>query len=513
MKKTFTVDEAGGLMGYLMQKYLWAFTIWLIPMSVVYDILLFIRTRVNFWMRSRNSTKHEEKVADVQAQVRAWRDAGCKQPMCTARPGWKSITLQKQTYKERMYGIRIDMADILSIDEKKRIVLVEPMVTIGQLNDFLVARGWTLPVVPELDDLTIGGLVMGGGIESTSHKYGLFQYICKSFEMIMADGSLLKCTKDHETELFAATPFSYGTLGFLTAVELDIIPYKPYLRLTYQPVYSLDEVVNEFTRATNDPKVESVEGIMYSLHDGVIMSGVFVDEPDPKVGIVNRLGRWYKPWFYKHVERFLIKGSPGVEYIPTVDFYHRHNRSFFWLLPNILPFANNVIFRYLLGWTMPPKFSLLKLMKQNLAPDEKNVNQTVIQDFGYNLHELKEGLAFVDKETKIYPLWLCPTRHCIPDGMEHLSLFKKEDVHVDVGIYGDCPIQGFDFVGSQKRMERYAIERKSYVALYAETQLTRADFDEMFEFNLRTYYKMRKKFNCDGAFPHVYEKISKLGRK
>jgi hypothetical protein len=33
----------------------------------------------------------------------------------------------------------------------------------------------TLPVVPELDDLTIGGLVMGGGIESTSHKYGLFQ--------------------------------------------------------------------------------------------------------------------------------------------------------------------------------------------------------------------------------------------------------------------------------------------------------------------------------------------------
>ena len=36
-----------------------------------------------------------------------------------------------------------------------------------------------MPVVPELDDLTIGGLVMGGGIETTSHKYGLFQYICK----------------------------------------------------------------------------------------------------------------------------------------------------------------------------------------------------------------------------------------------------------------------------------------------------------------------------------------------
>lgn len=67
------------------------------------------------------------------------------------------------------------MSDILSVDEKKRIVRVEPMVSIGVLNDYLIKKGWTLPVVPELDDLTIGGLVMGGGIESTSHKYGLFQ--------------------------------------------------------------------------------------------------------------------------------------------------------------------------------------------------------------------------------------------------------------------------------------------------------------------------------------------------
>ena len=44
------------------------------------------------------------------------------------------------------------------------------MVTIGKLNDFLIKREFMLPVVPELDDLTIGGLVMGGGIETTSHK-------------------------------------------------------------------------------------------------------------------------------------------------------------------------------------------------------------------------------------------------------------------------------------------------------------------------------------------------------
>ena len=67
--------------------------------------------------------------------------------------------------------IEINLPNIISIDEAKRCVRVEPMVSIGELNDYLIKRGWMLPVVPELDDLTIGGLVMGGGIETTSHKY------------------------------------------------------------------------------------------------------------------------------------------------------------------------------------------------------------------------------------------------------------------------------------------------------------------------------------------------------
>ncbi len=33
--------------------------------------------------------------------------------------------------------------------------------------------------------------------------------------------------------------------------------------------------------------------------------------------------------------------------------------------------------RYLLGWAMPPKFSLLKFLKQKLAPEEKNKNSVI----------------------------------------------------------------------------------------------------------------------------------------
>jgi hypothetical protein len=40
-----------------------------------------------------------------------------------------------------------------------------------------------------------GGLIMGTGIETSSHKHGLFQHICVSFELVVADGSVVKCSK------------------------------------------------------------------------------------------------------------------------------------------------------------------------------------------------------------------------------------------------------------------------------------------------------------------------------
>lgn len=46
---------------------------------------------------------------------------------------------------------------------------------------------------------------------------------------------------------------------------------------------------------------------------------------------INPIGYFWKPWFFKHVERFLSSG-PAVEYIPIRHYYHRHTRSIFWEL-------------------------------------------------------------------------------------------------------------------------------------------------------------------------------------
>ena len=36
---------------------------------------------------------------------------------------------------------------------------------------------------------------MGVGIETSSHKFGLMQHVCESFELVVADGTIATCSR------------------------------------------------------------------------------------------------------------------------------------------------------------------------------------------------------------------------------------------------------------------------------------------------------------------------------
>ena len=77
-----------------------------------------------------------------------------------------------------------------------------------------------------------------------------------------------------------------------------MIPFKPYIKLIYQPTYSLEETIEIFARETkkDNSKLEiideadndSVEGIMYTKEKAVIMTGTFTDNYEPDK--LNKLG-------------------------------------------------------------------------------------------------------------------------------------------------------------------------------------------------------------------------------
>lgn len=198
--------------------------------------------------------------------------------MCTARPGWQTMCFRRPLYKKYFTQIDCNLIDILEVDTDRGIIRVEPLVNMGQISATLAKLGWTIAIVPELDDLTVGGLVMGTGIESSSHIYGLFQHICVSYELVLADGSLVKCSKDENSELFYSVPWSYGTLGFLTAVEIKIIPATKYARLKYEPVRGLKTLCQKFEVEAKNKNNDFVEALLFSVDEGVIMTGVKVQE-------------------------------------------------------------------------------------------------------------------------------------------------------------------------------------------------------------------------------------------
>lgn len=489
-------------------------TLFLLPISVIYGAYVTLRNRIIFLCHSAPA-RHDEKVRRVIRQIDLWKEQGCKEKLCTGRSGWKSMSELIPIYKYSHRKIHIDLYDILEIDVSRRVVRVEPLVTMGQLSSTLKVEGWMLPVVPELNDLTVGGLIMGFGVETSSHRYGLFQHICESFEIITAEGTLVTCSRSENPELFHQIPWSHGTLGFLVAAELQIIPAKKYVRLHYQPVSSLNEMAKLFESEARNTDNDFVEGIVYNRDAAVIMCGRLMDAAGHD-GPVNPINQWYKPWFFKHVENRLRSNSNNVEYIPLEDYFHRHTRSYFWMMKDIIPFGNHPLFRVLLGWAMPPRIELLKYTETETTRELRERHQ-MIQDMLMPIRYLSKSIEYFDEHTGLYPLWLSPMS--IRRNSEDIGFVRpfcdengvEDELFVDIGAYGTLKKKDRDARDVLGLLEQFVLQHHGYQALYAKTALSHTDFRRMF--NHGSYDRLREKLPlCKLAFDEVYDKVSTAGR-
>ena len=71
--------------------------------------------------------------------------------------------------------------------------------------------------------------------------------------------------------------------------------------------------------------------------------------------------------------------------------------------------GNNLVFRLLLGWLLPPKVAFLKLIQ----PEAMRLwyeNMHVIQDMLVPVTTLAASLGVFRKHYDLYPLWVCPMK-------------------------------------------------------------------------------------------------------
>ncbi|XP_064976939.1 delta(24)-sterol reductase-like [Musa acuminata AAA Group] len=521
---------------YLVQ-FRWIIIVFVVlPLSCFIYFLSYLEERKTekkpYKQRQKEHEENVHKVVKRLQQRNPFKDG----LVCTARKPYIVVGMRHVDYK-RARHFEVDLSpfnNVLDVDRERMVVKVEPLVTMGQLSRITVPMNLALPVVSELNDLTVGGLINGYGIEGSSHIYGLFSDTLVSLEVVLADGKVVRATKDNEhSDLFYAIPWSQGTLGLLVSAEIKLIPVKEYMRLTYKPVRgSLGELAqayaDSFAPKGGDPKKmpDFVESLIFTPTEGVFMTGAYASEEEAKRkgNVINRVGWWFKPWFYQHAEMALKRGE-FVEYIPTREYYHRHTRSLFWEMKLILPFGDQWWFRWLMGWMMPPKISLMKIT-QGEAIRKYYHDMHVIQDMLLPMHKVADALEFLHREMEVYPIWLCPHRlfklpvktMVYPEPGFELDPKQGDtsfaQMFADIGVYyAPGPVlRGEEFDGAEAvhRLEEWLIQNHGFQPQYSVSELSEDNFWRMFDREL--YDHCRRKYKAIGTFMDVYYK-SKKGKK
>jgi delta24-sterol reductase len=263
--------------------------------------------------------------------------------------------------------------------------------------------------------------------------------------------------------------------------------------MRYIPCYNQDELLNkltELTHATNAPPL--VEATVYSKDTAVIFIGEFSDgPPSGQAYCINDVSRWWKPWFYKHVESFLGSG-PGEDWIPLRPYFHRHTRSIFWELREVIPISVHWWYRYAFGWMGPPKISFIK-MSSAPAVRDASVFKHVVQDIVVPLRNLKETINIFHDAFEVYPLLFYPVRiYKQPAGLQGILREPRQlstasdtgrlyEMYFDLGVYGVPPKvkrkESWDAVKEVRRIEKFARQHDGYQLLYADCFMTRDEFE------------------------------------
>jgi glycolate oxidase len=145
------------------------------------------------------------------------------------------------------------MNDIREIDTENQVAVVEPGVTLEQLNAALLPLGLTYPVSPGEQTASLGGNVgtNAGGMRAV--RYGVTRHHVLGLEVVLADGRVLrtggkfvKCSTGYDlTQLLIG---SEGTLAVTTEVTVKVQPRLTETTTVLVPFATLAEVTHAVPR-------------------------------------------------------------------------------------------------------------------------------------------------------------------------------------------------------------------------------------------------------------------------
>ncbi|APW44335.1 FAD-binding oxidoreductase [Rhodoferax saidenbachensis] len=130
----------------------------------------------------------------------------------------------------------------VSWDDKTGVLTCEAGVSLGDIQDLFIPRGWMLPVVPGTRFVTVGGAIANDVHGKNHHRQGSFGDHVHEVRLLRTDGEVLQCGPALRNDWFAATVGGLGLTGVITHATLALQRVQgPWLEAQNMAYAGLDE--------------------------------------------------------------------------------------------------------------------------------------------------------------------------------------------------------------------------------------------------------------------------------
>lgn len=272
-----------------------------LPPGWVDDASRLNRTEVaEVWRVPVDAENPEEQLARLLARARA---EGRRVSIAGARHSMGGHTIYPG-------GIVVDMLpwNRMQLDETRNVLTVQSGALWKDVLEYLDPRGRSVAVMQSNHSFSVGGS-LSVNCHGWQYDRPPIASTVESFRLMRADGSIVRCSRTENAELFSLALGGYGLFGIILDADLRVVPNRRY-RLEQHLVPGGRSLATFDRRVRDLPGVEMVYARMSivpeHLFDEVILNA-FVVDPD---GEIPPLGEPRTD----ELRRSVFRGSVGSDF-------------------------------------------------------------------------------------------------------------------------------------------------------------------------------------------------------
>ncbi len=141
---------------------------------------------------------------------------------------------------------------ILDFNESTGMVRCESGVSLSDIVDIFLPKGWFLPVTPGTRFVTIGGAIANDVHGKNHHCAGTFGAHVRQIGLHRSNDGLVVCNSQHNSDMLRATVGGLGLTGVIAWTDIQLKPVAgPWIDAELVPFESLNAFL-DFSRESND---------------------------------------------------------------------------------------------------------------------------------------------------------------------------------------------------------------------------------------------------------------------